>query len=109
MPQKICMNCSNQIISASDTKRKVIDTEKLLRNQIKPENQIKVEHEIQEPELAIADFSLFHTEEFTFQCEFTNPILADCGETVDDAFSFEKNIRKALRRTRKPAKKQLTR
>lgn len=37
MPEKICLDCLNQVLSASEIKRKAIDTDRLLRIQIKVE------------------------------------------------------------------------
>lgn len=101
LPQLLCLQCLNHVCSASEIKRKVLNTEKLLRNQIKNESQIKTElddnHEI--------EFSLLSSQEYKFHSEFTNPISADS----EDKFDFDGHIHKALKRSRKSAKKLVAR
>lgn len=41
MPQNVCAECFNQIESACEIKKKCINTDKLLRQQLKDENEIE--------------------------------------------------------------------
>lgn len=56
LPQKICLNCMNQVILATEIKHKVIETEEILREKIKDESLVKIEQD------ELADYSLFTSE-----------------------------------------------
>lgn len=49
MPEKICFDCLNQVLSASEIKRKAIDTDRLLRIQIKDEVKDDLQSGLDDP------------------------------------------------------------
>lgn len=85
-----------QVTSASEIKRKVIETEALLQSQFKEELQIKIELvDDPMPEL----HSIFSPEQFSIQKAF------DGTATNNEAFMFNENIRKALEKPKKLVKR----
>lgn len=50
-PQKICSFCTDRVLAAAEIKQKIIETDLLLRAEIKDETQIKTELEDPIPEI----------------------------------------------------------
>lgn len=86
MPKKICSECIEQIYSAFSIKHKILETDKLLRSQIKHETEIKTESE--DP----IEFQNISVEE-----EFVTEV--NCEEMTKDDEYIQENIRKKPNRT----------